>query len=146
MIRQATQSLCSLLLPSQTRLHMVSEDPARRRLILATLGSLNLHGHVFCRSGGHQRRLRDDILSAAVPLLVTAGVDHLVLDRMDAKEQARDRGVLAVAARKTDFRYEHAASGSAGDPLLWAADALAWSTGRKDCRRFLPSWAKAERS
>jgi len=51
--------------------------------------------------------------------------------RLDTGQDASDRRIIASELRRAeqeDVRYEHV--GKSEEPLLWIADAIAWSYGR----------------
>jgi hypothetical protein len=60
--------------------------------------------------------------------LLDRGVQRLIIESRQGRDQ-RDRQVLIEELRRLDrpqpFRYVHLPPH--GDPLLWVADALAWS-------------------
>lgn len=69
----------------------------RRRMVLATLDQLDLHGIVLVGRPEGLRQQRDGLLAGAVRHLGRTGVTHLTLDHIDEAERRRDEVVLARA-------------------------------------------------
>ncbi|MBF6329223.1 hypothetical protein [Nocardia transvalensis] len=124
--------LCRLRAKGQHRIHFSKEGPPRRRLISSALVKMDLHANVYDARG-----IRDPVLARqrALEELITdlAGAHsrRLVIEQ-DESLVASDRAVLYEAVRKHDlhwdFTYVHMKPHQ--EPLLWAADALAWCLGR----------------
>ena len=123
--------VAELRLKGQRRIHFTKESDRRRRTILSTMTSLRVTAHIYslgsCLSDEEGRRR---CLTALVDDAATLGVSRIVLEQDDSVI-AFDRQVLALELASRDnksvtYRHERAAS----EPLLWIADAVAWSYTR----------------
>jgi hypothetical protein len=123
-LRRLVRSFC---LPGQRRWHFVTERDSRRRQILdAVIGSGQLSALAFYGKG-HDTDVRAESFRRMVSPLLDRGVQRLIVESRQGRDQ-RDRQVLIEELRRLDrpaFRYVHLPPH--GDPLLWVADALAWS-------------------
>jgi hypothetical protein len=128
----------SLRMPGQSHLHFTSESPRRRRLILAEICRTAVPIVVYdATSQSDSRRARAACLGQLVADLALAGAARLVLEQDDSLIRS-DRAVLFEAVRKAEaqdtLRYEHLPKRT--EPLLWIADAVAWSyTADREWRR-----------
>jgi hypothetical protein len=115
-----------LRMKGQRRIHFVRESDGRRRQILGTLVELGICAHLYRVDGQRQDLARRLCLEAIVGGAVAVGASMVVLERDDSCLK-RDQQTLhnARAGLRQPLRYEHLES--AAQPLLWAADALAWS-------------------
>lgn len=118
-----------MCLPSQRRLHFEREQDARRRSLLGQIARLNIRATVYqcdepsqiaARMGCLRQLLTDE----------SAAMTRLVLDACETMDR-RDRRLIYLAARDlgmaATFTYEHLRSFE--EPILWAADAVAWAVG-----------------
>lgn len=126
-----------LVLPGQRRLHFTSESDSRRRQILTTLQRLDVHAHVVHSDLKKEADGREACLRDLVALASRDGHDRIVLER-DVSIEHVDRKVLYDAIRRLNLRdaitYRHETAHQ--EPLLWIADAIAWSyTKGRDWRR-----------
>lgn len=124
-LRRLVRSFC---LPGQRRWHFVTERDSRRRQILdAVVGSGQLSALAFYGKG-RDTDVRAESFRRMVNPLLDRGVQRLIIESRQGRDQ-RDRQVLIEElrrlARPQPFRYVHLPPH--GDPLLWVADALAWS-------------------
>lgn len=123
-LRRLARSFC---LPGQRRWHFVSERDSRRRQILdALVGSGQVSALAFFGKG-RDTDIRAESLRRMVAPLLERGVQRLTIESRQGRDQ-RDRQVLIEEFRRLNrpaFRYVHLPPH--GDPLLWVADALAWS-------------------
>lgn len=110
----------------QRRIHFVSESDRRRRQLLAAFADLDIRALVIHTTNRDQVQARDDVLHVAVDRLAELGVQRLVLEARQGQDD-RDRRTLYRRAPKT-MSYEHMPS--AGEPILWSADGIAWAWGR----------------
>ena len=127
----------ALVLPGQRRLHFTSESDSRRRHILATLERLGVRAHVVHSDHKHEATGRAECLRDLVAIAARGGHDRIVLERDESIEHA-DRKVLYDAVHQLSLRdvvtYTHETAHQ--EPLLWIADAIAWSyTKGGDWRR-----------
>ena len=120
-------------MPGSRRFHAQKESTARRRLALASLvsaaGTVQV---VIVESdrGQHDLSARGAHVLALADWAGEAGVSRWVIER-DESVLGADRQLLS-AARVADaagsFEYVHLPA--AQDPVLWAADLVAWSWAR----------------
>ena len=115
---------------NQRRVHMAKESPARRRQFASLICELPIdHRAVVTAIGGRTMpAARAQLMSALTTQLIRAGVESWVIEAIGSVQEARDRRVIADAVRQSrttsEFVYDHRPPHS--EPLLWAADALAW--------------------
>ncbi|MFT2712406.1 hypothetical protein [Clavibacter sp. Sh2126] len=136
---QATlrQQMRALVLPGQRRLHFTNESVSRRRHILSTLESLGVRAHVVHSDLKHEASGREACLQGLVALAARDGHERIILER-DVSIERADKKVLYAAAHEHGLRdtmtYAHETAHQ--EPLLWIADAIAWSyTKGGDWRR-----------
>ncbi|MFI9811119.1 DUF3800 domain-containing protein [Saccharothrix variisporea] len=130
-LRQTRSVLRGLLFPGQRELHFAKETPSRRKLIVSTLCELGVEVDIYaanCRKG--EERARRECLTRLTAGLVQRDALRLVLDSREGRD-VHDRETIVRVLRKADpdtpFSYEHFES--AGEPLLWLADIVAWCHG-----------------
>lgn len=131
------RALRGLRLPGENRFHMPGERPARRKAALSLLARLPVRGYVT-ETTGHPVNAREECLRRVPALLATLNAARLTLERQDEGQQARDRRCLAQLLVQGkgphDLSYEHADPNL--EPMLWAADIVAWAVGKRgDWRR-----------
>lgn len=122
------RQLRALAKRGQRRVHFQSESDARRRLIIAQLVGSGVQAHVWVCGHKSDIEARERCLGAIAERLANLGVSRLVIESNQHQDQ-RDRRVLARALRSCGrpFSYEHMRPTE--DPILWAADAVAWCYG-----------------
>lgn len=120
-VRRLARSFC---LPAQRRWHFVHERASRRQIIDALTASGQVTALIF-HGKGREAAIRDKSFRQMVPLLLDRNVTRLVIESREGRDHL-DRQVLLseLRAQKTVFGYDHMPPYS--DPLLWAADAVAW--------------------
>ena len=127
----ARRQLRALLLPGQRRVHTAKESPRRRRELLDVVARLDITAVAFStrRPAGHHRaEIRDRLLNAAAVHAQTVGAMSWILDHQDPAQAQRDRlNITATLGRNAQLVYDHRSSRD--EPLLWAADAIAWAIG-----------------
>lgn len=124
----ARRQLRALLRPGMRRLHMTHEKDAFKKRILTTLPGTGVRARLYtCRA--KPTVARPACLAAVVRDAVSAGAERLVLEDLSQARHDRQliRDTLSKAPSPATLRYEHLAAHA--DPLLWVADALAWSAG-----------------
>lgn len=131
------QQVRALVLPGQRRLHFTSESDSRRRHILSTLEGFGVRAHVVHSGLKHEASGREACLQDLVALAARDGHERIVLERDESIEHA-DKKVLYAAVHAHGLRdtmtYAHETAHQ--EPLLWIADAIAWSyTKGGDWRR-----------
>jgi hypothetical protein len=112
----------------QRRVHFAKESNPRRREILSELATSGLRGRVYS-CPAQTKEAREACLLALVADIVPAGARRLVLESRESMNHL-DIRVINSALRKYGERqlvYLHLRP--AEEPLLWAADAVAWAVG-----------------
>jgi hypothetical protein len=122
------RSLRGLLLPGQSALHFKDEQDGRRRSLLGSFTGLQVEGRVYVRHGGNQVAARQACLEALVEDL-PSGAERLVLELADG-DLAADKRVLYAAQRKHAGTWTYHHMRATQEPVLWAADGLAWAWSR----------------
>jgi hypothetical protein len=115
--------------PGMQRVHFSKQQDRDRRLIVSQLRSEQIRA-LYASARGRQAGARSECWKALVPRLVALGVVELTIERMEGGE-ARDRrdirDALLAMGRESGLTYAH--RDPVGEPMLWAADALAWCAG-----------------
>lgn len=118
----------ALVLKGQRRIHFTSESDPRRRLILSRLVELGVRAHIVQSTANKQADGREECLMQLVELAADNDHTRIVLERDQSIEKS-DRRILyrEVTSRglRSTLAYEHEAAHV--EPLLWIADAIAWS-------------------
>jgi hypothetical protein len=134
------RALRGLLLPGQSTVHFRDEDDRRRRRVLSTISGLPITARLFVSPSSDAVIARQRCLTHMVSELLDCGVDRLVLEQSDG-DLAADRRTLFRSLRTPEsngrsLSYVHLRAAS--EPILWAADAVAWARPKGgDCRRRL---------
>jgi hypothetical protein len=130
-VEDARRALRSLLLAGQRRVHTAKESTTRRRLLLDTVNAISGISAVtwrYRRPPGTDRVLaRKSLLSEIARSLVGEGVTAWVLDDVHPAQRLRDRDAIGHVVAGRHLVYDHRANHS--EPLLWAADGIAWAVG-----------------
>lgn len=139
------QQMRALVLPGQRRIHFTNESDSRRRVILSRLRDLGMQADVVHSDDRSELAARMSCLAAIVDLAASRGHERIVLERDDSIEQI-DRRFLFDRVNRHGLRaalsYTHETAHQ--EPLLWAADALAWSwTKGGDWRRRIAPMLEA---
>lgn len=131
-VTAARRALRALLPRRQRRLHMVDEDDALRRKLLATLEELDVQVTLYAAGQEHGTDIRRR--RACLGQLVRDAADHgcqrLTLES-DRTQDARDRQALIEIVREVgcrDMTYGHMSPYE--EPLLWMPDGVAWAYAR----------------
>lgn len=118
----------SLVLPGQRRIHFTKERDDRKRLILSKLADFGARAHILHCESGSDAASREACLRGLVALAAEHAHTKIVIERDDSIEQS-DRRILFREVRKHGLTgtliYAHEAPHL--EPLLWIADAIAWS-------------------
>ena len=123
----ARERMRSLLLPGQRRVHFTHEKDGRRRSILAELSQVGLSAFVVTTPKGMDAwTAREQCLREIAGFAVRHQVQGITVERDDSVASF-DRRVLYNALHRDwpDIEYRH--ERAYDEPLLWAADAIAWS-------------------
>jgi hypothetical protein len=126
----ATRSaLRGMLLGGERRLHLVNESPQRRRALLSGVARLDVRASVYW-TPGRSDSARPKLIEAMVADLVDRDVRRLVFESR-AELDVFDRRLLGHLRRADvlpdSLLYDHMRPHE--EPLLWAADAVAWAIG-----------------
>lgn len=125
------KALNEMRMKGQRRIHFVHESDSRRRELLSAMIELRVRTHVYKVTGLNDVQARARCLEAIVEDLPGLGASRLVLERDDSIVQADRRHLrAALDARglREQISYDH--ERAQAEPLLWPADAVAWSYGR----------------
>ena len=132
-LNPARADLRGFLRRNQRRVHMAKESSARRNQFLALVEQTVSAIAVVVPIGTGMDVARARALEELTRLLVADGVVMWQLEWMSEPVQDRDRrtiaGAIELVDAPEDFQYDHRPP--AGEPLLWAADAVAWATSRR---------------
>jgi len=134
-VNDARSTMRGLLLKGQRSLHMKDESDQRRHNILRTIQSLEPSATLYRarpRDYRGPKGARDACIRQAAHDGVDLRLQRMILDKIDSLV-ARDRaaiiaGAASAGARVVPFDYDHMQRHE--EPLLWIADALAWSYAR----------------
>lgn len=118
----------SLVLPGQRRIHFTKEQLGRKRLILSRLTSLGIQAQVFHCATKIPTSGRDACLTGIVSHAAQSLDTKIVIERDESIEKA-DRQILYREVRRhnLDGLLNYAFESPHQEPLLWVADAIAWS-------------------
>jgi hypothetical protein len=124
----------SRLLPGERRVHTAKESARRRRQVLDRVAQIDGLSATVIRyrrpAGVDYVAGRRALIDAAAGLIVAVGVTSWTLDDIPPSQRARDRNTIGhVLARQHVGRVVFDHRPSRGEPLLWAADAVAWAVG-----------------
>ena len=131
----ARAELRRFLRPNQRRIHMAKESAARRRQFLAIVEQLAATAFVVEAKIGARSmaEVRDAALRALTRVLLDAGVAIWHIEWMADPIERTDRQIIASVVVEDDpiseLVYDHRPPQD--EPLLWAADALAWAASRR---------------
>lgn len=131
-LSEARRALTNLLLPGQERIHFNSERDSRRHVILRSLEETGMRGIVIRaelslpprsqRRQCFQRLMNEAQTSRMLRICIEQDDSMLEFDRHVMYEATRVRHLVP------EFSYSWLRPRQ--EPLLWAADALAWSWAR----------------
>ncbi|MFC8796707.1 hypothetical protein ACFT2C_03155 [Promicromonospora sp. NPDC057138] len=131
-VGRSRQTVRTLILPGQSRLHMKPERPARKHLILSTFERANLSATIFRAGASYKTQI--DARLACLESLIRDATEHsdarLCLE-LDQTLVARDRRALTQLTKQyqcndLEFRHERAAQ----EPLLAVPDGIGWAWAR----------------
>ena len=125
--------LRALLMPGQRRLHFVNESARRRRGLLAAMSKLPVRARVYT-STKKEPLARRQALAAILSGSGNVDITRIVIERREASQDTQERRQIAAAIRAGNapaaLSYQHLSGYE--EPLLWVADAVAWSCGAQD--------------
>lgn len=131
----ARAELRRFLRPNQRRVHMSKESAARRNQFLGIVERLAATAFVVEATIGARSiaEVRDIAIRALTRVLLDAGVATWHIEWMVDAVERRDRQVIAGVVLEDDpaseLVYDHRPPHE--EPLLWAADAVAWAASRR---------------
>jgi len=125
----ARQSIRSLIMPGQRRIHFQKESNGRRKQILDTVSTLGVEAIVYDGSRHvADKPSRDACLGHLVIDLLERDVERLIVETEDPSLRT-DRSLIYAKLRSAgdghDFQYAHLRSYE--ECLLAIPDAIAWS-------------------
>jgi hypothetical protein len=127
----ARATLRGQLKAGQRSLHFRTASDRRRRAILSAMLSIQWQGFVVLVDAPDSLTARATCLRKVADLSVDHRASRIVIERDDSALE-HDRRVLfsylANHEAESRIRYEHV--GRHEEPLLWIADAVAWSVAR----------------
>lgn len=121
----------SFLMPGQGHIHFVNEKDSRRKQILSALNAAGVQARIYRVEGLNPIVARAVCLEALMDDLVELEVTSLTLE---LEESARNSDVVLLRqglerrGLRAGVEYRHL--GKSAEPILWIADALAWSYAR----------------
>ena len=131
-VGRARSTMRGLLPRGARRVHFVKENRVRRRKVLATIAELDLTIVVICvPATGRPVSQRRAALGGLVAWALDFGIDRIVLEHDENSVHSDLRTIshlLEDGGRRGAFEYGHMPASA--EPLLWIADALAWSWTR----------------
>jgi hypothetical protein len=121
-VRRLARSFC---LPGQRRWHFVHERASRRRQIIDALIASDRVAALIFHAKGREAVIRAESFRRMVQPLLDRNVTRLVIESREGRDHLDRQALLGeLRHRRTAFGYDHMPAH--GDPLLWAADAVAW--------------------
>lgn len=126
-LNQVRKVVRLLVRPGQRRVHFSKEQDRGRKAFLSAVVRTPVRA-VFVSAVGHPTVARSQCWTTLVPELLARGVDNLRIEHVDGSEERDRQDIRRALAVKGDpgmltYRHESAAA----EPLLWVADAVAWS-------------------
>lgn len=118
----------SLVLPGQRRIHFTKEQPERKRLILSRLTALGAQAQVFHCATKDQVVGREACLAGIVAHAAEHSHTKITIERDESIAKA-DRQFLFREVKRCGLSdtLTYAFEAPHQEPLLWVADAIAWS-------------------
>ncbi len=126
-----------LLMPRQGHLHFVDERPSRRKQILSEMIDMTIRVRIYRAKEINHMMSRALCMAALLDDLEGLGATSLIFERDDSVVKSDEillrQGLTRRGLKKTiEFRHV----GKSEEPLVWIADAMAWSFARgEDYRR-----------
>ena len=120
-----------LRMPGQRYIHFINERDSRRKIILSELLDMNIRARVYRTAGLHPIAARAICLKVLLADLIQLNVTNLVFE-LEESSQKSDvillRQILSNGDLRTKIEYSHVSKPE--EPLVWIADAIAWSYAR----------------
>lgn len=123
--------MIGLRMPRQGHIHFVNERDSRRKMILDELVDMAIRARVYSISGLNPIAARPQLLGALMDDLQALGATTLTLE-LEETALKSDELVLRNGLLKRSLKHqvEYAHRTKSEEPLLWIADAIAWSYAR----------------
>lgn len=121
--------LRSVVRPGQVRVHFSKEGDRSRKVFLSKIRSCD-RTIFFASAEGKEVTARSECWSRLVPKLLAARVAQLTIERLEGSERRDGQDLwraMRDVASQNRLTYRHA--DARDEPLLWMADAVAWSAG-----------------
>ncbi len=121
----------SFLMPGQGHIHFVNEKDSRRKQILQALDELGVQARIYRVAGLNPIVARAVCIEALMDDLVELQVTSL---NFELEESAKNSDVILLRqglerrGLRAVTEYKHL--GKSAEPILWIADAIAWSYAR----------------
>lgn len=118
----------ALVFPGQRRIHFTKEGTERKKAVLSRFIELGIQSQVFHCATKDQVVGREMCIAAIVKHAVERSCRKVVIERDESIERADRRTVFREVRRHhrdDSLLYEFTAPHQ--EPLLWVADAIAWS-------------------
>ena len=131
-LRAARIVLTGLLLPGQERVHFKSEQDARRRAILDVVRGSGMQGLIFGADPTiSPRNQRKQCLERLMSEAESRKFSRICIEQDDSVlEFDRQRMFEAKRIRNLEVGFSYGWMRPRQEPLLWAADAIAWAWAR----------------
>jgi hypothetical protein len=131
-VRRLRTTMRAMLTGGESRLHMAKENETKKKRILEGVVAMNVEALIVSTSdrGESQRLSRDRCLAALAKILVRMEVSRLVVESCDQDKQDLQviGDTLAQLGALKSLVVEHRRPQD--EPLLWAADIVAWAQGK----------------
>ena len=127
------KSIAKLLMPGQGYIHFVNESSPRRKAILSAFEKLQPRVRIYVCQGASHITARAICFEALLNDFVELGVTTLIIERDDALLKSDElvvREGLYKRGLKPKVEFRHV--GKSDEPIVWIADAMAWSFARGD--------------
>ncbi len=125
--------MVSLLMPRQGHIHFVNERASRRKQILDSLERIGARVRIYRCRGLNPILARALCLSALLDDCARINATSLILERDDSLFKTDEiflRQGLYRRGLKATLEFRHV--GKSEEPIVWIADAVAWSYARGD--------------
>ncbi len=123
--------MLKLRMPGQSYIHFVSERHSRRKFILSEISRMELRARAYIVVGYSQTRGRDECLNLLLDDIQELEASIITFEKDESSENS-DRQLLHLGlhsrglARKVEYRF----FSKSAEPIIWIADAIAWSYAR----------------
>ncbi len=140
-LKEIRNSLESLRLPGQRRIHMVKESDRRKRKICDTITKLSGWDAIVIESGPKKRitpETRQELFLLAAQHPLWNKIQVVVVE--DSNEKVRDRRTLSWLNKHGNHKFEYRFEKPSQESCLWLADVIAWSMSKGSTwkKMFLP--------